>query len=154
MPNPNINSFSQTPVQGQLDMRFNANTIAAQIDVSSAGGLVPGQSVKIVDSAGGVPKVVECADDSDDVFGFINYSIKDATFAALDNVELSYFRGNVMYMTAGAAIARNAKVMVVIASKKVVTATTGNTIIGRAFDKAAADLDLIRVTIDLPGALA
>ncbi len=150
----NINQFAQTPIQGMLDLHFNGQTISAQLDSTSAGSLLPGQAVKVVDSAGGVPKVVECAADTDDVFGFINYDIKSKLFNAGDRVELSAMRNNVMYMTASAAIARNAKVMVVIASTKVATATTGKTIIGRAFDKALADGDLIRVTVDLPGTTA
>jgi hypothetical protein len=150
----NQNQFAQTAEQGQLDLRFNPNTISVEIDSSSAGGLVAGQAVKIVDSLGGVPKVVECADDSDDVFGFINYNIKNAVFDASMKAEISFYRGNVMYMTASAAIARNAKVMIVVASKKVATATTGNMIVGRALDKASADGELIRVLIDLPGSLA
>jgi len=147
------NQFSQSPEQGMLDLRFNTNTMSGQIDVSSGGGLVPGQAVKMVDSVGGVPKFVECALDADDVFGFINYNIKNKVFNDYDAVEVSYFRGNVMYMTASAAIARNAEVAVVIASKKVVTAVTGDRIVGRALDKATADGQLIRVVIDLPGAL-
>lgn len=148
------NQFSQSPEKGMLDLRFNTNTISGSIDVSSAGGLVPGQAVKMVDSVGGAPKFVECAADSDDVFGFINYNIKQATFKVGDAVEVSYFRGNVMYMEANAAIARNGKVMIVIATKRVATATTGKMIVGRAIDKATAQGQLIRVVIDLPGTLA
>jgi hypothetical protein len=57
-------------------------------------------------------------------------------------------------MTASAAIVPNAKVAIVVASNKIVTASTGMMIVGRALDKASADGDLIRVIIDLPGALA
>lgn len=149
-----LNQFNQAPIQGMLDLAFNAQTVSGQLDSTSAGGLVAGQAVKMVDNSGGVPKFVECAADTDDVYGFINYDIKSATFAAGDNVEVSAMRNNVMYMTASAAIARNAKVMVVVASSKVATATSGKTIVGRALDKAAADGDLIRVTIDLPGSAA
>jgi hypothetical protein len=148
------NQFAQTPIQGLLDLRFNVNSISAEIDAGSAGGLVPGQAVKLVDSAGGIPKVVECAADTDDVYGFINYDIKSQSFEAGDRVELSVMRDNVMYMTASAAIARGAKIMIVVAGNKVATATSGKTIAGRAFDKASADGDLIRVTIDLPGTAA
>lgn len=145
------NQFNQSPIQGQLDLRFNPSTLSGELDVSSAGGLVPGQAVKMVDSSGGVPKFVECAADSDDVYGFINYDIKTQVFAAGDRVEVSAMRGNVMYMTASAAIARNAKVMIVVTGSKVATRSGGGICIGRAFDKATASGDLIRVTIDLPG---
>jgi hypothetical protein len=148
------NQFNQSPVQGMLDLRFNAQTISCEIDSTSNGGLVPGQAVKMVDSAGGVPKVVECDADSNDVFGFINYDLKSQSFAAGDMVEISAMRDNVMYMTASAAISRNAKVAIVVSGSKIVTASSGKMIVGRALDKASADGDLIRVIIDLPGALA
>lgn len=152
----NQNQFALQPIQGELDLRFNAQTIAVAIDTSSVGGLLPGQPVKVVDSVGGVPKVVECAANSDDVFGFINYNIKNKLFNAGDAAEISAFRGNVMYMTASGAIARNGKVAVAIslAAPTVVAATSGMMIVGRAFDKAVNVGDLIRVEIDLPGALA
>lgn len=149
-----INQFAQAPVQGMMDLRFNPGVVAAEIDVTEAGQLVPGQAVKVVDTAGGVPKVIACTADSDDVFGFILYDIKSRVFVAGDMCELAAMRDNVMYMTASAAIARNAQVTIVIGSKKVATATGGDRIVGRAYDKATADGQLIRVTIDLPGATA
>lgn len=146
MTNPLQNQFNITPVQGMLDMQENPNTISGQIDVSSAGNLIPGTPVKMVDSAGGVPKFVECAADTDDVLGFINYNIKNSVFNAYDPVEISLVAGgNVMFLTAAAAIARRATVMVVIAGVQVATATSGKTIVGWALDKAVATGDLIRV---------
>ncbi len=150
----NQNQFTQIAVQGMLDLRFNASTISCEMDTTTAGAIVPGTAVKIVNSAGGIPKVVECDIDTNDVFGFINYDLKQKTFNAFDRVEVSFFRGNVMYMTASAAISRNAQVAIVIANDKIVTATSTQRIVGRALDKAAADGDLIRVIIDLPGATA
>ncbi len=146
----NINQFSQSPIQGMMSLLLN-KTVSGQVDTSSGGGLIPGQSVKMVDSAGGVPKFVECAADTDDVYGFIVYDIKSQTFGVGDRIEVAAMRNDVMYMTASAAIARNAKVMIVVAGSQVATATSGKIIVGRAFDKAAALGDLIRVTIDLPG---
>lgn len=150
----NQNQFTQATVQGQMDLKFQPSIISCQIDTTSAGGLLAGQAVKIVDSVGGIPKVVECDVNTNDIFGFLTYDMRRATFEVGDKVEIAALRGNVMYMTASAAIARNAKVAIVIASKKVVTATTVLTVAGRALDKAAADGDLIRVVIDLPGVAA
>jgi hypothetical protein len=149
----NINQFSQAPVQGQLDLRFNTNTVTCQVDTSQATAMVPGQAVKLVDSAGGVPKVIAATDDADDVYGFINYDIKDREFVAFDAVEVSVMHDNVMYMTADAAIARGAEVAVVIADVEVRTAVATDRIVGRAYDKATAAGQLIRVTINLPGAI-
>lgn len=148
-----MNQFSQAPVQGMLDLRFNGQTISCQ-GGSGASGLVAGQAVKMEDSADGIPKVVAASADTDDVFGFINIDQKSSSFDEGDKMEVSALRGNVMYMTASAAIARNAKVMIVVSGNKVATATSGKTIVGRALDKAAADGDLIRVAIDLPGSAA
>jgi hypothetical protein len=146
------NQFNQTPLQGEMDLLTSPTIVAGVISSTSGGGLVAGQSVKMVDGTSAAPAFVECAADTDDVYGFIVYNMKNATFEVGDAVEVAAMRNSVMYMTASAAVARNAQVMVVIASKKVATATSSKRIVGRAYDKASADGDLIRVTIDLPGA--
>lgn len=151
----NINQFALSAVKGLQDLRGSpSSVIACQVDSSSAGGLVPGQCVKIVNTAGGVPNVVECSAATDDVFGVILYNIKNATFGVGDAVEIAYANGAVVYMEASAAIVPYARVMPVISGSKVATATTGNRIIGFALDKTAADGDLVRVVVQLPGALA
>lgn len=146
-----MNQKYQTPVKGQLDLRFNGQTVSGVVKSDEAVDLIPGQAVKMVDSASKVPTFTAVTADTDDIYGFVNYNMKNVSFAAGTPVEVSAMRNNVMYMEASAAIARNAKVMVVVTGSKVATATTGKTIAGRAYDKAAADGDLIRVTIDLPG---
>lgn len=141
-----INQFNQIPVKGQLDLKFNPTTVSCQIDVSSAGSLVPGTAVKIVDSSGGVPKVVEIAANTDAIFGFINYNLKDKTYDAYDAVGISVINGgNCMYMEASAAIARNAIVGAVVSGSKVATSAGGSVDVGHALDKASASGDLIRV---------
>lgn len=144
------NQFAMTVIQGVCTLQLQPNTISCEIDSTSAGSLVPGQAVTMVDSSNGIPKVVEAAANTDDIFGFINYNQKNATFSAYDKVEVSIFRGNVMWMTVSAAVARWAKLMIVVSGSKVATATVGKTVIGRALDKASANNDLIRVFIDLP----
>ncbi len=145
------NQFAQTPQLGQLDLSFNTTTVSCQIDTSESGTLVPGQSVKLVDSAGGVPKVIACAADADTVFGFINYQMKQSGYVAGDAVEISTGYGNVMYLRATAAIARGALLKQAVASTGgVLTATAGAKIVGWALDKAAADGDLIRVFVNAP----
>lgn len=151
----NQNQFAMSVVQGQMDLRFNPSVIAARIDATSAGNVAPGTPMKIVSkTTAGVPNVVECAADTDDVFGFVSYNLKNQNFDAGDLVDLAAMRDNVMYLTASAAIASNAKVMIVVSGVKVATATSGKTIVGRALDGAAAAGQLIRVYIDLPGVAA
>lgn len=141
-----LNQLGQAAFQGLIDLLTAPNTVAVQVDVSQATPLVPGQAVKMVDSVGGVPKVVAVAADTDDVMGFVNYSWKQSAFAAGQAMEIS-LNHNVMYMTASGAIARGASVMVVVSGSKVATATTGKTVAGRAYDKAVANGDLIRVWV-------
>lgn len=143
------NQFAQSSVKGALDLKMPQFTISAVVDVSESGTLIAGQPVKMVDSAGGVPKVVAIAAITDKVLGFINYGIKESTYVAGDAVEISLAK-NVMYMEASAAIARGANVMPVISGVKVATATASNSIIGWAFDKAAGSGELIRVVIETP----
>ncbi len=146
-----LNQLVQAPIQGELDLQVDMSTMSCQVASGEPTALIPGQAVKMVDDLGGVPKVTAVAADADDIFGFINYSTKDKSFPALAKVEISFFRGNVMYMTSSAAIARNAKVMVVVSGSKVATRASTGICIGRAIDKATAANQLIRVLIDLPG---
>lgn len=148
------NQFQQSAEKGMMDLRFNSNIISCQVDATSAGGLIPGQPVKLVDSVGGVPKIVECAADSDDVFGFIVFDIKSKQYNVGDKVEIAAFHDCVMYMEASAAIVRGEKVEIVLAGVKVATAASGKMIVGRALDKATAAGQLIRVVTNLPGTLA
>ncbi len=149
---PNPNQFAQSTILGELDLRFNPNTVAVQIDQSETGSLYPGQAVKMVDSAGGVPKVIACSADSDQVLGFINYNIKNRLFVAGDAAEIS-MDGNCQWLRATAAIARGARVCLDITTTggvKAVSGSGGERIVGWAFDKAVAAGDLIRVMIQTP----
>ena len=149
---PQSNQFQQTSQKGLMDLQFNPSIISCEIDASEAGTLLSGQAVKIVDSFGGIPKVIAVAASTDDVFGFIKYDFKSQGAKAFDKVEVAIARNAVMYMEAGGPISRNTKVMVLVAGQKVVAASgTGNHTVGRTLDKALADGSLVRVLIDLPG---
>lgn len=150
----NQNQFQQLPIQGQLDLAVGgaSSTLAARIQVGNT--LIPGQAVKIVDSASEIPLVQALAADTDDIYGFIEYDIKNQSLVEGRIANVSRGRLNIMYMIASEAISPYARVMVVVSSKKVANATSGKRIAGYALDKASADGDLIRVQIDLPGALA
>lgn len=146
------NQFIQTTEQGVMDLRINPTVMSCVVDSASA-ALIPGQAVKMVDSAGGAPKVTAVAADTDDIFGFVTFDIRHATYAPGEAVEIAFGAGSVMYMTSSAAVARNAQVMVLVAGSKVLTAAgSGKRVVGRAIDKAAGANALIRVYINLPGA--
>ena len=142
------NQFALAPVKGQVDMHRPGGSVSCIVDASS-GTLVAGQAVIIVDSTDKIPHIKGVAATTDNVLGFVGFEQKDASFVAGDRVEIS-LDGEIMYMEAGAAFAKLTELMVVVAGSKVVTATQNNRVIGWAFDKASADLDLVRVFIKTP----
>ncbi len=147
----NPNQFTETTIRGALDLRLNFNTVAVQVYTSETGELYPGSPVKLVDSAGGVPKVVAITASTDEIFGFVNFDIKSRAFVAGDMMEVS-IKGNVMWMYAAAAIARGAKCVFDYANNGVgpISGAGAETLVGWAYDKASAQGDLIRVYIETP----
>lgn len=143
----NQNQFLQTPIQGQIDLEgFGSNVIAGRVSNSQAVALVPGQAVKVENSAGGAPALLALTSNADVTAGFVGYNLKDVSYPADARVEWA-LAGTVMYMTAGGAINRWGNVEVVYTTNKVIAAAGTNPVAGFAFDKAAADGDLIRVYI-------
>lgn len=147
------NQFQQAPYVGQLSLPFNMNTVACQVDASQGSTpLYSGQAVKIVDSAGGVPKVIACDADDDEALGFVNFNFKNVSFAVGQALEVS-LAGNCMYLYATEAFARGVQLTMDTATRGGVrgaAGNTGDTIIGWAFDKATAAGQLVRVMISTP----
>lgn len=146
------NQFQQSDVVGQVDLPYSTNTISVQIDASQATALYAGSAVKMVDSAGGIPKVVGCAADSDDCFGFLNYDIKNVAYLANNTAEMS-MKQNVIHLYATGAIARGALVTLDLTSPGSVgplVSSSGADIVGWALDKAPAAGTLIRVFLECP----
>ena len=149
------NTIGQSPFIGELDLMMNWNTVAAQVDVSEASILVPGQAVKVVDNTNGIPTVIKCAANTDEVFGFINFNPKQGRFRKGDRMQVS-LKGNIMYMSASTPIARMQQVTLQIANAGSVAAANGSggeTIVGWAYDKAVNPGDVIRVYIETPSFL-
>lgn len=145
----NPNQFSQTPELGQLDLAYSPNTITCQVgpDVSTA--LLKGQAVKLIDSAGGVPKVEAVDDNADEVFGFIAYNVKQTSYEAGDAVEIAA-NLNVIHLEANGAINRGQQVCIDQATVgHVIAPTSGRKVVGYALDKAA-DGELLRVMLSTP----
>jgi predicted RecA/RadA family phage recombinase len=146
----NQNQFAQATVQGQMDLEFTGGgVISGQVYASEATALVAGQPIKMVDSAGGVPKVTALTANTDATFAYVARNIKDQNFPAGAAVELA-MNGSIMYMTSGAAIARGAKLENVYNTVKVITNAGTNPVCGVALDKATATDQLIRVLILTP----
>lgn len=106
---PNQNQFAETPFLGQLDLKFNPDTISCEVDAAETGILVAGAAVKFATTPGGLPKVLKCIAASDVACGFVNYDIKSKQYVAGDKLEIS-MKGNVMFLLAVAAINRGVQV--------------------------------------------
>lgn len=146
------NQFAMTSLLGMIDLRFPYNSVSVQIDATQATALYAGSAVKMYDSVDGVPKVVGCSANSDEVLGFINFDIKSTSFVANSMAEIS-MAGNVMYLYATGAIARGAQVSLDLTTNGGVRSAAGNTgdkIVGWAYDKATAAGQLIRVFLKTP----
>lgn len=153
VPSQSPNQFAQTVLLGMIDLRFNPSTVSVMVASTQSTALYAGSAVKMVDSADGVPKVVGCSADSDEVLGFINYDVKTAQFLAGMPAEIS-MDGNVMYLYATAAIARGAQVCLDLTTNGGVRAkadaTSGDKVVGWAYDKATTAGALIRVWVKTP----
>lgn len=150
----NPNAFMQSPVVGMIDLRFDYDTVSAQIDVSQVGSLYAGAPVKLVPytSPNSAPKVVGIAATTDEVFGYINFDIKTVAFVAGSLCELS-LAGNVMYLYSTGAITQGSQVCSSLITMGGVSQATGSSdanIVGFAYDGAAAAGALIRVKLNTP----
>lgn len=146
------NAFGQTALIGQTDLHLNFNTVSVMIDESQAGDLPAGAPVKIVDSAGGVPKVVGVTADTDEVYGYLNYNPINATFRKGMAAEMS-MAGNCIRLFATTAIGRGKQVQLTTTTTGGVALATdgsGKTLVGWAYDKAVRPGDVIRVILSVP----
>lgn len=146
------NQFAQSVIMGNLDMKFNSDVISAQIDTSSAGSLLPGQAVVMVNSADGIPKVVESTAVGDSILGYICYNQKDIKYNVGDKCEVA-MGGCVINLVAVGVIARGAQCqndLTYIGGVKTSTGSSGATYIGWALDAAAAQGQTIRVYLKTP----
>ena len=141
-----LNVFNLGKEPGSLTLATNHSLFNTKVVSTEGTALIARQAVKIVDNASLEIEVTAATVNTDKIFGFVNFANRSETFAANSGVQVA---GNaaVMWMIAGAAIAKGAAVEVVIASKKVITQSAGTTV-GTALDKAAADGDFIRVLIN------
>lgn len=154
-PGQSQNQFSQNALAGQLDLKVGpTNVISAQIDQSSAGGLRVAQAVKIMAASRGLPKVVECAANDDDVFGFIIFQAKDQVRNQGDMVEIAR-KGSIIHLVAVGAVAAGEKVTLDLSYVGgVASANSGDRIVGRAIEKASGAGELVRVELSIQDELA
>lgn len=149
---PNQNQFAQLSLLGMIDMPYNFNTHPCKIDVTESGTLYAGQAVKLVaNTVGGVPSVVACNANSDEVWGFLNYDVKNVGWVAGQAAEAS-LSGNVMYLYATGAITQGAQVQLDVSTIGGVApkGSAGAKYVGWAYDGASAGGALIRVYLVTP----
>lgn len=154
MSNQNMNQFKQSVAVGELDLQTSPNGAGFTVLVSPSStteGMVPGEGVKLVDLAasdikGINPIVDERALDADAIFGVKIFNTKKNSNVAGDIIQVAG-KGAVIWMNAGAAIARGASVDLVLATPGNVVTAAGATVLGVALDKASAADQLIRVLI-------
>lgn len=146
------NQFQMQSYLGLVDQSYNFNTSAVEIDATESDTLYTGSAVKMYDRAGGIPKVVGCSADSDNVLGFINYDIKSRSYVAGARCQISK-AGNVIYLYATEAFGRGVEVSLDLTTNGGVRGASGNTgdrIVGWAYDKAESAGQLVRIFLTTP----
>lgn len=153
-----LNQFSQTPVQGDLDLEISTgagSVISAVVNSTQATAIVAGQALKWATTTflGGPPQVLAAAS-GDQICGFSVRNLKDASVAATNRLEMA-MDDSCMWLTANAAIARGQAVEAVVATPGLVQASAGILpVIGYAIDTALNNGDLIRVVLKVPTGVA
>lgn len=147
------NQFAQSSQLGMIDMVYAFNTHPVLIDSSQVGTLLAGCAVKLVPQsvANATPRVIGCAANSDDVFGFLNFDLKNTGWIAGQAAEVS-LSGNIMYLYATGAITQGGQVQLDLSTNGGVAAAVGASganLCGRAYDGAAAAGALIRVYLSV-----
>lgn len=146
MSTPSLNQFGMLPVAGQPDLQYGGSVITCQVVSTQVDPLVPGQAVKLANVAGELPPVASLAANTEASFGVVLRNLKNINFPAQARVEIG-MASTVVWMTAGAAIARGAKVEFDTLTNKVITNAGVNPVLGFALDKATANNQLVRIYI-------
>lgn len=141
------NQFIQTPEVGYVDLNAGINNVLTCVHLAGqTTPLVAGQAVKLADNYTAIPSVQASAI-TEVAFGVVTVNVKDKDVPAEARVEIAR-TGTTVFMVASAAIARGADVQYNPATNKVATRATTGATLGQALDKAAADGDIIRVTVN------
>lgn len=149
------NQFAQVQYIGMVELPYNYDTLSAAIDPTQPASVIPysGMAVKVVaNTLGGIPRVVTCTANTDEVWGFINYDIKSPSYSAYSRIGVST-SGNVIWLYSTGAIAQLAQVTVDVTAGGGVgqkVGSSGANIVGYALDGCSASGVLIRVKLATP----
>lgn len=156
---PQVNSFQGGPQIGTLDQAYNTNTKAVRLDPSLASTtkVYPGQAVKYAnppsfDAGNQTPIVTPATAASDDICGFVTYSIKDPFYLPGAEMAISQ-RGNVMYLMStynGSEGDRVEANLTTVGGVTVGVGSDGNTVCGQVMDVPVSG-QVCRVTLSVPG---
>lgn len=149
MANINLNEFAQSTVLGAADLQVtNNNVITVKMDASQATALVAGAFVKLYASNTGPMPTVIAAGVNDVALGAIKFDVKQASYAALDELQVMT-NGGVMWL-AGNGVISPGVLVYDNGSGLMTTTSAGAHQRGIALDYCAASGNLFRVYLTNP----
>jgi hypothetical protein len=156
----NVNQFDMSVMLAQATNLTNPNVIAVRTNPSSAQVSFPsGTAVKLIAGQSDERLVDACTGPTDPSFlGVIVYNSRKATTAPGDRRDV-FAPGSTLYLEAAGAIPRGSFLSYVaptysgstqLTDPQVQVATTGQTVIGQAYDQANGANAMLQVTIVYP----
>lgn len=142
----NLNQISQTPVKGEVKGIPNPTTVSCQFNPNSIFKLVAASPVKLI-SGTSQQLMVDLANDTDNILGFVIYSPKKNKYNPGDRIEVA-LSGSVMEMESEENFNRGQTLEIESAGTKVIAWRGSKSHIGRALDTAIGPNILVRVLID------
>jgi hypothetical protein len=145
----NQNQFKMSSIKGTKLFGHEDNVLEGQFyDASASATLTPGEYVCLdpATPAGKPPRWIKGADIEAAFFGVALTNVLVEQFAVGDFVQVGILSSGVL-CEAGEAINVGQLLAYDPATKKVMVATTGDTVVGTALQKAGASGDLIKVFV-------
>jgi len=146
-----LNQFAMAAILGAMDLQVGPqNVVAAQVDATQSTPLYPGQPIKFINNANGIPTIVSSGSDMPN--GYILYDQKSQNFSIGARCEIAKTL-SCIWLYATSAITRGSMVTLdstIASGVQQVTGSSTLPIIGEAFDSAIAAGQLIRIILNVP----
>jgi len=147
----NVNQLGMAAILGEMDLQTGPkNVVAAQIDVTQATPLYPGQPVKFMNNVNGIPTVIAAGTEMPN--GYIAYDQKSQNFPAGARCEIARTQ-SCIWLYSTEAISRGSMVTldpIIASGVRQASGNSGFPIIGEAFDEATGYGQLFRVILNIP----